>query len=118
MTDATSRNELAPPGGGRMDKIRQMLASQPDDAFLVYSLAMEMAALGRVDEALAQFARTLELDAQNVPACTEAGKLLRSAGRLAEARAMFQRGLDLAGQLGQSHQADYLRQQLEALPEK
>ena len=90
----------------RIERIQKLIAAGGEDAFLTYSLGMELASAGRIDEAVAQFRRCLELDPVYIPACTEAGKALRSAGRLAEARAMFQAGLDLAVKKGESH-TDY-----------
>lgn len=98
----------------RIDTIRKLLA-RGEDVFLRYSLAMELASAGRVGEAVAEFGRCMELDPEYLPAYTEAGKALRSAGRLEEARRMFQSGMELAGKLGDSHTRDYLQQQLEGL---
>jgi Flp pilus assembly protein TadD len=99
----------------RIDTIRQLLASQPADLFLNYSLAMELVSANQLDEAIAQFGRCLEIDPNYVPAYTEGGKALRAAGRIDEARQMFTKGADLAGQQGQAHTRDYLQQQLESL---
>ncbi len=100
----------------RIDTIRKLLVSQPQDMFLNYSLAMELVSADRLEEAIAQFGRCLEIDASYLPAYTEGGKALRSAGRLDEARQMFRTGADLAaGQQGQSHTRDYLLAQLESL---
>jgi tetratricopeptide (TPR) repeat protein len=46
----------------RIDSIRQLLESEPDDAFLRYSLGYELAKLGREDEAIEWFDRALEVD--------------------------------------------------------
>jgi predicted Zn-dependent protease len=100
----------------RIETIRRMLDKKPDDVFLRYSLGMEYASAGRFERAAAEFARCTELDSSYLPAYVEAGKALRSAGKIAEARAVFTRALDLAGRLGQAHAQDHLRQQLEGLP--
>jgi len=99
----------------RIEAIRKMLAEQGEEVFLVYSLGMELASAGRCDEAAAQFRRCLELDAAYLPAYAEAGKALRSAGRLAEARDAFAAGMDLAAQAGDAHLRDHLQAQLDAL---
>ncbi len=100
----------------RIETIKKMLAAKGDDAFLIYSLGMELASAGRFDEAVQQFRRCLELDEESLPAYAELGKALRSAGRLEEAREAFAAGMDLAAQQGQSHMRDYLQQQLDGLP--
>ena len=47
----------------RLEQLERMLAEEPDDPFLNFSLAMELARLQRPDESLRQFDRVLELDA-------------------------------------------------------
>jgi tetratricopeptide (TPR) repeat protein len=99
----------------RIDQIKNLLA-KGEEPFLLYSLAMELAARNQTDEAMATFNRCLEADPAYLPAYVEAGKTLRAAGRLGEARAMFQAGLELAAKKGEAHMRDYIQQQLEALP--
>lgn len=99
----------------RIDAIRKLLEKEPSDIFLVYSLGMEYASAGRLDEAISQFARCLELDADYLPAYGELGKAQRSAGKLDDARRTFQQGMDLAARKSEKHTRDYLQQQLEGL---
>jgi len=99
----------------RMARIEKMLASSPADPFLHYSLGMEFASAGDPERAAKQFLHVLELDADYLPAYVEAGKCLRSAGQLADARDLFTRGLHLAETRRDTHQADHIRQQLEGL---
>lgn len=101
----------------RIEQIRRMLADDPADVFLHYSLAMELASVERFDEAVEQFKKCLELDPTYLAAYVEAGKCLRSAGRLDEARATFAAGMKVASTRGETHTADFIRQQLEGLPQ-
>ncbi|MHC4982149.1 MAG: tetratricopeptide repeat protein [Planctomycetota bacterium] len=101
---------------GRIQAIKTMLEKSPDDVFLHYSLGMEYSAARRFDEAAAEFKRCVELDENYLAAFVEAGKSLRSAGRLAEAREILAAALELAGLQGETHTQDYVRQQLESLP--
>ena len=100
----------------RIEQILSMLESEPTDVFLHYSLAMEYASAKRFHEAVEEFYKCIELDANYLAAYVEAGKCLRSAGRLAEAREMFKKGMDLAAAQGQDHTRDFIRQQIESLP--
>ena len=102
----------------RIARIEKMLEKTPADSFLHYSLGMEFASAGEAERAARQFLHVLELDAEYLPAYVEAGKCLRSAGRLAEARDLFTRGLRLAETRHDVHQADHIRQQLEGLKPK
>ncbi len=100
----------------RIETIRRLLTTSPDDVFLHYSLGMELASRKDFAQAVRAFRRCIELDTGYVPAYVEAGKSLRSLGRLDEAREMFTAGLAAASKLPETHTRDYIRQQLEALP--
>ena len=99
----------------RIDSIRRMLEKDPSDVFLHYSLAMEYASAGAHEDALAEFRKCIELDEGYLSAYVEAGKSLRSAGRVDEAREMFAAGMELAALQGESHVRDYIQQQLDGL---
>ena len=99
----------------RIESIRTLLAKDPDDVFLTYSLAMELVAAEQHDDALKTFARCVELDAGYLAAFVEAGKCARAAGRPDEAKTHFQRALELAESAGETHTVDAVRQQLETL---
>ena len=100
----------------RLSQLRALLDESPDDVFLRYSLAMEHAGAGRYDEAAAELRRCIELDEKYLPAYVEAGKCLRSARRLDEAREVFSAGMELAAMLGERHMRDHIQQQLDGLP--
>ena len=99
----------------REETIRAMLEKEPNDPFLHYSLAMEYASAGRAEDAVAAFRRCTELDENYLPAHVEAGKALRAAGKLDDARQTFTKAHDLAVKTGDSHVADFVQAQLEAL---
>lgn len=99
----------------RMSQLQEMLAKSPDDVFLHYSLAMEYASARRFDEAVTELRRCMELDGSYLPAFVEAGKCLRSAGRLEEARQVFAAGMELAALQGERHMRDHVQQQLDGL---
>jgi Tfp pilus assembly protein PilF len=99
----------------RIAALQKLLALNDRDVFVHYSLAMEYVSAGKRDLAAAEFARCIELDENYLAAYVEAAKCHRAAGQLAQARAMFTRGLDLAKRLGQTHTQDYIQGQLEGL---
>lgn len=100
----------------RIEQIRCLLEKTPDDVFLHYSLAMELASADRCVEAVVQFRACIELDPQYLPAYVEAGKVLRAAGEPGQAREIFQAGLELATRKGEDHVRSFIAQQLEILP--
>ena len=99
----------------RIESIRAMLAKDPEDTFLLYSLAMEYAAGRRFDEAAETFNKCIAADEAYLPAYVECGKALRAAGRADQARRTFAAARELAAAQGENHVGDYVRQQLEAL---
>ena len=101
---------------GRVEQIEKLLAKNPDDVFLRYSLGMEHLSAERFDQAIEAFARCQSLDSAYLPAKVERAKALRSAGRLSEARQAFAQALQAAEQANEQHQADHIRLQLESLP--
>lgn len=102
----------------RIETIRHLLEKDPEDVFLHYSLGMELARTDRLDEALQQFGRCVELDPAYLPARVEKARALRAAGQLDEARLAFADALAAAQQEGDTHAADAIRQQLDSLPQK
>ena len=99
----------------RIETIKAMLADNPGDVFLLYSLGMEEASRGCPDLAVEALAQCIAADADYLPAWIERAKVLRAAGHLDQARQAFEGALELAGRLGDTHAADAIRGQLEAL---
>ena len=100
----------------RIEPIRRLLETNPQDVFLHYSLGMELCKAQQWDEAMAAFARCVALDAEYLPARIETGKALRAAGRLGEARTTFEAALALAEEKNETHARDFIQQQLDSLP--
>jgi len=99
----------------RIETIKSMLVKSPEDVFLRYSLGMEYLSAGLADDAVKEFRACIEHDASYLPAYVEAGKALRHAGWLDEAREVFAAGRQLAEAAGDEHMSDHIRQQLESL---
>ena len=102
----------------RIAAIQAMLAKEPADVFLHYSLGMEYMSRKEFESAVSAFRRCIELDSNYVPAYVEAGKCLRSLGRLDEARDMFTAALIPASKLSETHTRNYIQQQIDSLPKK
>ena len=87
----------------RRAKLEQMLEKSPQDAFLNFGLAMELAKEGRTDEAVAQFDRVLQLDPSYLTAHFQKGSALIAAGRVPDARAALAAGIAAANASGDLH---------------
>lgn len=99
----------------RIESLEKMLEKDPDDLFAHYSLGMEYASAGQYDQAVAEFQRCIELEADYLAAYVEGAKSLRSAGRLGEARKMFSAAMELAARIGEKHACDFIQQQLDSI---
>jgi thioredoxin-like negative regulator of GroEL len=80
-----------------------MLQSEPDDVFLNYALAKAFVEEGRVDEGLAQFRRTLQLDPDHVASYFQLAQVLAAEGDEDEARSVVAQGIAVARQVGDTH---------------
>ncbi|SFJ54235.1 tetratricopeptide repeat protein [Planctomicrobium piriforme] len=87
----------------RKEKIEERLRADPDDVFLNYTYAMELAKLEDLPAAQTAFARTRALDANYVSAYFQEGQLLAGQGEVAAAREILQAGIVVAKKIGDSH---------------
>jgi hypothetical protein len=88
-----------------MAQIEEMLAQDPDDAFLRYGLAMEHASSGD-DAACAEVLRDLiarSAAKPYVPAFLQAGQALIRLDRVDEAASILRTGVDAARRAGDLH---------------
>lgn len=99
-----------------MDKITlltEILAEHPTDAFTRYGLAMAYASEGKNDEALREFATTLQHNPDYVPAFQMSAQTLLKLGRTAEARQRLTDGLAAAARTDNAHAASEMQAMLE-----
>jgi tetratricopeptide (TPR) repeat protein len=91
-----------------MDKIAmltEILKQNPADAFARYGLAMAYSAEGKGEDALREFAETIERTPDYVPAYQMSAQELLKAGRSDEAKARLQAGLAACARTGNTHAA-------------
>ncbi len=99
----------------RLPELERLLKSEPNDPFLRYGIAMEHKKAGRLDEALAWFARTLEADETYCYAYYQQGQIHESAGDGDAARGAYERGIEAARRCGDAHAAGEMQVALDAL---
>ena len=99
----------------RRQKIEAMLADDPGDTFLRYSLAMELDKEGDHDASLARFMELTRDNPPYVPAFFMAGQQLVRLGRNDEARSILRSGIDAARSQGDSHAAAEMSEFLTSL---
>lgn len=101
-----------------MDKIAaltEILTADPANSFARYGLAMELAALGNPDSALAQFSTCIHHNPDYVPAYQMAAQTLTRSGRSAEAITMLTNGLAACARTGNTHAASEMQGMLDDL---
>ena len=96
----------------RLEQLEALLAAEPDDLFLNYSLALELFTAGRGEESLAAFDRVVELDPPYVAAYFHKGKTLLRMGDREGARNVLKVGIDQAQACGDAH----AKSEMEELP--
>jgi tetratricopeptide (TPR) repeat protein len=99
----------------RREKILEMLAETPDDAFLRYGLAMDLASAGEHEAAAQCFRDLLAVAPDYVPAYYQAAKVLHELNRDDEARQVGQTGIAMARSKGDEHAAGELEFFLDGL---
>jgi hypothetical protein len=99
----------------RREKIEAMLAAEPGDIFLRYSLAMELDKEGSHDSSLATFAELTHDDPPYVPAFFMAAQQLARLGRMDEARAILREGIPAARLQRDEHAAAEMSEFLASL---
>lgn len=101
----------------RRAKIEAMLADDPQDTFLRYSLAMEFRSEGNHDASLEKLSELTRDQPPYVPAFFMAAQQLADLGRIEEARSMLREGIEEARRQGDSHAAAEMSELLSSLGE-
>lgn len=99
----------------RREKIEAMLADEPQDVFLRYSLAMELDKEGDHDQSLDLLTELIEGDPPYIPAYFMAGQQLARIDRVNKARDVLRVGIDVARQQDDAHAAGEMSEFLASL---
>jgi tetratricopeptide (TPR) repeat protein len=87
----------------RLAMLQKMVATQPGEPFGHYGLAMELRKLGRSEEATAAFETLMSEHPSYVAAYLMAGNHHAELGDKAQARAVYQRGIEVARAASDGH---------------
>lgn len=99
----------------RREKIEAMLADDPTDTFLRYSLAMELDKEGEHDISLTRLGELTKDPTPYVPAFFMAAQQLTRLDRLNEARTYLRDGIEQARAQGDAHAAGEMSEFLASL---
>ena len=101
----------------RREKIEAMLADDPTDTFLRYSLAMELDKEGQHEDSLTRLDELTRDDPPHVPAFFMAAQQLTRLQRIAEARTYLRNGIEAARAQNNDHAAGEMSEFLASLGE-
>ena len=99
----------------RRQKIEAMLADDPHDTFLRYSLALELEKEGRHEDSLQKLAELSADDPPYVPAFFMAGQQLARLNQTERARHILREGIEQARLQGDTHAAGEMSEFLTSL---
>jgi tetratricopeptide (TPR) repeat protein len=99
----------------RLEKLQALLEKEPNDAFLNFGLAMELAKAGRFEESLTQFDRTIANDPNYVAAWFQKGRTYVNMGEIDRAKETLQKGIAQANACGEAHAAGEMTELLATL---
>ena len=99
----------------RADQIRKMLEKTPDDAFLLYGLALEHKKAGDTADALAMLERTTASDPNFAYAHFQRGQIFESLGKIDDARSAYRAGVEAATRGGDQKGMGEIQGALESL---
>lgn len=102
-------------GASRREKIEAMLADEPGDTFLRYSLALELDKEGQHEASLAKLAELMREQPPYVPAFFMTAQQLVRLDRIDDARAALRGGIEQARQQNDSHAAAEMSEMLMSL---
>lgn len=81
----------------RIEALKQLLDQNPGSTFARYGLAMEYVRSGELEAASSEFQAILAAEPSYSAAYFHGGQTLEKLGRVADARALYQRGIAATG---------------------
>ena len=99
----------------RLDILRGMVVSNPGDSFARYGLAMECVTSGKLQEAVDEFRTLLEANPKYPAAYFHCGQALEKLGKIEDARALYQKGIEVTTAMGDTHTRSELQAALDIL---
>ena len=99
----------------RVAALKEILATNPNDAFARYALGLEYSGSGETDAALAEFRALLAVHPDYTNGYFMAAQALAGATRRDEAKAMLQQGIECAHRTRNQHAASEMEAMLDEL---
>ena len=100
----------------RLEILKQMVDQDPKNTFARYGLAMEYAKNGDAQIAVDEFRALLGQDENYAAAYFHGGQALEKLDQIDEARAMYEKGIEVTTRIGASHTRAEFEAVLKMLP--
>jgi tetratricopeptide (TPR) repeat protein len=104
-----------PPATDRIEKLRRLLESEPNDPFCLYALAQEHAKAGDHEEAMRFFDRVIAIEPGHGYAFFHKARSLEAMGRKSEAAEVLRQGLAAVSPQADAKAARELEEYLQSL---
>jgi tetratricopeptide (TPR) repeat protein len=100
----------------RLEVLKQMVSQDPSNSFARYGLAMELANSGELEQGVAEFRALLKHDENYAAAYFHFGQALEKLGDIEQARATYERGIEVTTRKGDLHTRAEIEAALNLLP--
>jgi Flp pilus assembly protein TadD len=99
----------------RLETLKSLSAQNPQDSFLRYGLAMEYRNTGDLESAMREFQELMDANPDYSATYFHAGQTLERMGRRDEARAVYEKGIEVTTRKGDMHARSELQGALDLL---
>ena len=99
----------------RLEILKSMVEQDPGNAFVRFGLAMEYRNGGDLEAAAREFAALRGADPDYAPAYFHGGQTLEKLGRMDEARAVYEQGVEVTARKGDQHARSEMQAALDML---
>jgi tetratricopeptide (TPR) repeat protein len=99
----------------RLQQLTELLKDTPDDAFLLYAIALEHQSAGDHDQAIAQYEYLLSIHPDYLPVFYQLGGLYALKGDTMHAEKVYNRGIALASEQNNPRTLSELRSALDLM---
>ncbi len=95
--------------------LKNLLQQDPNNTFARYGLAMEYANSGQAEDAIAEYRKLMETNPDYAAAYYHCGQTLERMGNIDEARATYEKGIEVTTRTNDLHTRSELQAALDIL---
>ena len=102
----------------RIEKLKEMIAKDPNDSFSRYALALEYNGSGETSVAIEILEELVKHDPKYLAAYHQLAMFLAKLNRTQEAKQIYRKGIDLAVELKDNKEESEMREELEDIEDE